>query len=228
MATEYESTGSSARWYGPSRTTVIKIGPLYGEVPDLHSHDGIVDATVNAAMEEQRWFEEFWDLRIGREPSQASTPMAEAWEAFKQAKGEHHPCTLERITDFGMSLLEQQHCEEAEDLLWWAWVGREREPGANDLGVTALFGIHLLGLEYMGRGHYELAEKLLVQALRDFEAVFGEDDPHRVHVLKDLVRVYESWDKPNEATEWRSKLLEAKGVTSEERGPALKIQVTRG
>ena len=206
--TQYESLRAG---YGEcaNRRTVIKIGPLYFDLTDDRgSHDAIVYAAVNTAIEQEKSVEEFDVQRLLDEG-------VSSWEALqaKSQAGEDHPYTRETITDFGLSLLKQQHSQEAEDLLWWAWVGREGEPGAiaaDDPGdLASIFG---LGVLYMQHAHYELAEKLLTQALEGCETTCGEDDPVTIDVLNTLVDLYESWDKPDEVTKWRSKLRQTEGT----------------
>lgn len=204
--TQYKSRGTRSGEEA-ERWTVIKIGPLYC-VPDHGSHDAIVYAAVNTAIEQEKSVEEFDVQRLLDEG-------VSSWEALqaKSQAGEDHPYTRETITDFGLSLLKQQHSQEAEDLLWWAWVGREGEPGAmaaDDPGdLVSIFG---LGVLYMQHAHYELAEKLLTQALEGCETTCGEDDPVTIDVLNTLVDLYESWDKPDEVTKWRSKLRQTEGT----------------
>jgi len=205
--TQYKSLGH--KWMEEAkRWTVIKIGPLYSFFPDHGNHDGIVYAAVNTAIKQEKSVEEFDVQHLLDEGVSAEKIL----QARLQA-GEDHPYTLETITDFGLSLLKQQHSQEAEDLLWWAWVGREGEPGAmsaDDPGdLTSIFR---LGGLYMEHAHYELAEKYLTQALKGYETTFGEEDPLTIGLLNMLVDLYESCDKPDEMTKWRSKLRQTEGV----------------
>jgi tetratricopeptide (TPR) repeat protein len=175
---------------------------------DRGSHDAIVYAAVNTAIEQEKSVEEFDVQRLMEE----GVSSWDALQAESQA-GEDHPYTRETITDFGLSLLKQQNSQEAEDILWWAWVGREGEPGemvADDPGD--FMSIFLLGVLYMQHAHYELAEKLLTQALEGCEATCGAEDPLMIDILNTLVQLYESWDMPNEVTKWRSKLRQTEGT----------------
>jgi hypothetical protein len=42
--------------------------------------------------------------------------------------------------------------------------------------------------------------------------VFGEEHPETQACLKDFVLLYEAWDKPEEAQEWREKLNSTEGT----------------
>lgn len=204
--TQYKSLGTRS-WEEAERWTVIKIGPLYC-VPDHGNHDAIVYAAVNTAIEQEKSVEEFDMQRLLDE----GVSHWDALEALRKA-GEDHPYTLETITNFGLSLLKQQHPQEAEDLLWWAWVGREGEPGAITADDPGNFGsIFQLGVLYLQNAHYELAEKCLTQALKGCETTCGAEDPLTIDILNTLVDLYESWDKPDEVIKLRSKLKQTESM----------------
>jgi hypothetical protein len=44
------------------------------------------------------------------------------------------------------------------------------------------------------------------------ETKFGPEHPHTIESLKQLVTLYESWPKPDEAAKWRAKLAETKAT----------------
>ncbi|UCG58804.1 MAG: tetratricopeptide repeat protein, partial [Phycisphaerales bacterium] len=58
----------------------------------------------------------------------------------------------------------------------------------------------------MRQGQYKEAERMLVKALEFSRRVFGEEHPETLACLKYFVLLYEAWDKPEEAEEWRAKL----------------------
>ncbi len=47
---------------------------------------------------------------------------------------------------------------------------------------------------------------MLLDAFNGREAKLGPKHPHTIDSLRELVRLYESWDKPDEAATWRAKL----------------------
>ena len=49
--------------------------------------------------------------------------------------------------------------------------------------------------------------RLLLEAFHGREAKLGPQHSHTIDSLKQLVNLYESWGKPDEAEKWRAKLL---------------------
>jgi len=61
---------------------------------------------------------------------------------------------------------------------------------------------------YKEQGDYDKAKTLLIQALEGRRLKLGDTHPHTVESLNNLIDLYEAWDKPEKAEEWRSKLLQ--------------------
>ena len=47
---------------------------------------------------------------------------------------------------------------------------------------------------------------MFLDALHGREAKLGPEHSHTIESLKQLVTLYESWDRPSEAATWRAKL----------------------
>ena len=75
-----------------------------------------------------------------------------------------------------------------------------------DKHIDILESAHDLGLLCKERGDYEKAEPLLLEAYNGSQARLGPDHPHTIGSLRTLVHLYESWNKPDEAAQWRAKL----------------------
>ncbi len=58
----------------------------------------------------------------------------------------------------------------------------------------------------MKQGQYEEAERMLIKALEYSRRVFGEEHSETLACLKYFVLLYEAWDKPEKAEEWRAKV----------------------
>ena len=56
------------------------------------------------------------------------------------------------------------------------------------------------------QGQYAEAERMLIKALEFSRRVFGEEHSETLACLKYFVLLYEAWDKPEKAEEWRVKL----------------------
>ena len=62
------------------------------------------------------------------------------------------------------------------------------------------------------QARYEEAEKLLLEAIEGRRLKLGDTHPHTLESLNNLIDLYESWNKPEKAEEWRTKLLQTKAV----------------
>ena len=65
---------------------------------------------------------------------------------------------------------------------------------------------------YMEHARYADAEPLLLEAFHGRETKLGPEHPHTVESLKQLVTLYESWNKPDEAARWRANLVPTKAA----------------
>jgi hypothetical protein len=76
---------------------------------------------------------------------------------------------------------------------------------------------HELGVLYMAQSQFAEAELRLLEAFHGRKAKLGPEHPDAVESLKQLVTLYDSWPKPDEAEKWRAKLasLEAAGGEGE-------------
>ena len=62
-----------------------------------------------------------------------------------------------------------------------------------------------------GRGTVK-AKRLLVQALEGRRLKLGDTHPHTLQSLNNLIDLYEVWNKPEKAEEWRAKLPQTKAI----------------
>ena len=62
------------------------------------------------------------------------------------------------------------------------------------------------------RGQYAGAEQQLIKALEFSRRLFGEEHPETRACLEHFVRLYEAWDEPEKAEEWRAKLTQREAV----------------
>ena len=72
--------------------------------------------------------------------------------------------------------------------------------------------MHELGVLYLRQARYEDAEPLLLEAFHSRETKLGPAHPHTIDSLKQLVTLYESWPKPDEAAKWRLRLPKTKAT----------------
>ena len=58
----------------------------------------------------------------------------------------------------------------------------------------------------------EEAEKLLLEAVEGRRLKLGDNHPHTLESINNLIVLYEAWGKPEKAKEWRAKLLQAENT----------------
>ena len=62
-----------------------------------------------------------------------------------------------------------------------------------------------VALVHLARGDYDRAEPLLLDACNGRDARLGPEHPRTIDSLNELVRLYEAWGKPGEASRWRAR-----------------------
>ena len=59
---------------------------------------------------------------------------------------------------------------------------------------------------YTEQGDHNKAEPLLIKAIEGHRLKLGDAHPHTKDSLNRLIDLYEAWNKPEKAAEWRAKL----------------------
>jgi len=59
---------------------------------------------------------------------------------------------------------------------------------------------------------YNKSEPLLVEAVKGRRLKLGGTHPHTLESWRNLIELYEAWDKPEKTEEWRAKLPQTKTV----------------
>jgi hypothetical protein len=67
--------------------------------------------------------------------------------------------------------------------------------------------MHELGVLYKEQDLYDKAEPLVIQALEGRRLKLGDEHPHTLESWNKLIELYEAWNKPEKAEQWRAKLL---------------------
>jgi hypothetical protein len=66
--------------------------------------------------------------------------------------------------------------------------------------------MHELAVLYKEQAQYEKAESFFLEALEGRRLKLGDTHPHTLETWKNLIKLYETWGKPEKAEEWRAKL----------------------
>ena len=133
--------------------------------------------------------------------AEAERLLREAVAGRRRVLGSNHADTLDSIGELGSVLGALGHEREAEGLL------RESIAGFRALAQPdPRLGAQLerLGLLLSQRRAFEEAEPLLLEG---YEIMSKSEHAARSaqHIVESLVRLYEAWEKPDRAAEWKSK-----------------------
>jgi len=123
---------------------------------------------------------------------------------MERHSGRRHPCTAEANLDLGCYLNRQRRFQEAEVLLQEVLaVFEDFIPKHYNRFVAA----SALGMALLGQGKFEEAETLLLEGQEGLAeipyAYYTDEGPA---AIERLVRLYELWNKPDEAAIWQAKL----------------------
>jgi tetratricopeptide (TPR) repeat protein len=141
------------------------------------------------------------------EPERALPLYQETLEWQRNALGPDHPLLAGTLASLALNLLLQEKFIEAEPIARECLAIRDKdEPDA----WTTFNTRSMLGGSLLGQGNYAQAEPLLVagyEGLIEREAQIPPLGKVRLtEALERLVKLYESWHKPDEAANWREKL----------------------
>jgi len=134
----------------------------------------------------------------------------EAIELRSQVLGEDHPYTIDSLRGLGLLRAEQQRYEEAEKLFAESLERRRRVQG-HEHYRTIRDMVHL-GWVYTEQQRYSEAETLLLDAFELSFRVLNPLDQITIESIGKIVELYEAWNKPEKAEEWRAKLPKTEAV----------------
>jgi serine/threonine-protein kinase len=109
---------------------------------------------------------------------------------------------VRRLTDV---LLARNKAEDAESFLR-EYVATAAETLASDSWQIAT-ARSLLGACRFARGDFEDAEHLLLESRRIMSRKLGERQELTQQAIQRVVKLYEAWDKPEQAAKWQARLV---------------------
>ncbi len=119
----------------------------------------------------------------------------------REALGDDHPSTLILENNLGMLLLDLGRAQEAADLLRHV-LECTLVSGVESGRPLVLFHRNL-GRCYLALGEYEDAEELLLESHRLAGLEAGNVEALQQRTAELLVELYEEWERPEEADQWR-------------------------
>ncbi|MEE9296175.1 MAG: tetratricopeptide repeat protein [Phycisphaerae bacterium] len=143
-------------------------------------------------------------LRRQGKPSQAEPLYRQLLKIRRRILDEEHPDTLTAMNNLSAALRDQGKLDESEQWAKMALDGARRElsPGH---ALTSLFQVNYAKcLTPLQR--YDEAEALLLEAYAELKAAFGAHHKYTRRACGALVNLYEAWNRPEKAAEWRQEL----------------------
>ncbi len=123
----------------------------------------------------------------------------------RRTLGEEHPDTLESMCHLAAVYYHQGQYDKAKPLLVKALEIGRRVLGEDDLQNQISMG--WLAKVYREQGHNEQAEPLYVEMLESRRRLLGEEKGWVAKIVrKELIKLYETWGKPQQAKKCRAKL----------------------
>jgi tetratricopeptide (TPR) repeat protein len=141
--------------------------------------------------------------RAGRY-EEAEPLSLKALELRRRVLGEDHPYAIDSLRSLGHLRAEQERYEEAEELLTESLEKRRRVQGHEH--KRAIHNMVRLGWVYTEQQRYSKAEALLLDAFELSHRVLGPLDQITIESMGRIVDLYEAWNKPEKADQWRAKL----------------------
>jgi len=138
---------------------------------------------------------------------EAQSLLIRTLEGRQSVLGEEHPDTLASMSDLASVYYYQGQYDKANPLLVKAMEIGRRVLGEDDLQNQISMG--WLARVYREQGRNEQAEPLYVEMLESRRRIFGEECEKEVVtsiVVKELIKLYETWGKPQQAKKYREKL----------------------
>ena len=122
----------------------------------------------------------------------------------RQSLGDDSPILVINLTGLAEVLNLKEHYSEAEAVLQEALaIGRSNFPDGH---WRINFAETVLAENWIATGRYEEAEPLLRTGHQVVVAARGERSPVAKQTLRRLVRLYESWGRPDEAARFQDEL----------------------
>ncbi len=143
-------------------------------------------------------------LRAQGKPAEAEPYLREALEGRRRVLGDDHPDTLRSINNMGLLHQSMGNLAEAEPLFAAAVDGARRSLPEGHWATGVYLGGHGKCLTKLKR--YDDAETALLEAYGVLEAALGAEHGRTIGVIKSLAALYNAWDKPEQAANYRALL----------------------
>jgi len=128
----------------------------------------------------------------------------QAADGHRAALGENHPQTIIAINHLARTLVEEDKLADAELLFREILETPEKVAKLDPVTLAAVKGTY--GLYLTKSGRFEEAEEQLLASTEVLTSAVGPRHSRVQFAVGALVQLYDAWDKPEKAAEWRGKL----------------------
>jgi tetratricopeptide (TPR) repeat protein len=150
-----------------------------------------------------------WTLLDEGKRSQAEPLLREALPLARKVFPEGHPEIAGALLLVGRARLDAGQAKEGEPFLAEALAIRRKRLPPGSLAIASAAGV--LGDCLRAQGRYAEAEPLLRSAQATLEKTPGVSPRRRRDAVDRLVKLYEAWNKPAEASAWRARQAKPAG-----------------
>jgi non-specific serine/threonine protein kinase/serine/threonine-protein kinase len=129
--------------------------------------------------------------------------LVEVVDSHRDQMGDDHPGTLMTLGNLGEIYTLQGRYDRAERHLVRAVEGLR---ATHENPVVKGYTIRKLGACLTGQRRFDEAQSMLLEAHEMLVQTVGPEHPQTAKAARNLVELYEAWNRPAEAEQWRSRL----------------------
>ncbi len=133
--------------------------------------------------------------------ARAADESRKALDPLRKILGPENPLTLSAQVTLGLSLTRLGRAAEGEPDLRDALALREKISPKGDFGIAHTSSI--LGECLTAQKRFAEAEPFLVNGYNDLKAALGDQHRRTVDARQRLAKLYDDWEKPNQAAQFR-------------------------
>jgi serine/threonine protein kinase/Tfp pilus assembly protein PilF len=154
-------------------------------------------------------------LKDGGKYDEAMPYLVEALDTMRHVRGDEDRETLWLIGTMGGMLNAQGKYDEAMPYYEEALNTRRRELGDEDIDTLISWGN--MGNLLIAQRKYDEAERCYLKVLETSQGIQSDTHPDTLWSIRSLIKLYDAWDKPEEAQQYRDMLeaIEAEMASSD-------------
>jgi tetratricopeptide (TPR) repeat protein len=142
-----------------------------------------------------------WLYFLKNDYAKAEEEDKKAIDLLRQYMGPEHPLTVSTAVTLGLTLTRERKAAEGEPYLREALAIRKKILPAADVLISS--AASALGECLTAQKRYDDAESLLLKSYNELKAKLGNQDKRTTEARQRLAKLYEDWNKPEQAAQFR-------------------------